>query len=397
MQPAQASRRWWQWAGLAVILLLGLHAARNALIEAEGSRRPALAAMLWPGHPAPAFNLALAGIGAAAARGREPSPELLALVEQGARSAPLAVEPLLVAAAARLARGDTLAGERLLVGAIARQPRAPAARFLLADLLVRQNRIPEAMQQLTALDRRIGMVSGNFAPAVAAYLREPGAVATMRPVLADNPRLRRAVMAQLAAEEGGEGLLLALARRGDAAEPWLGTALSRLLAAGAVGPARQLLARSGSQASGRALAAWSPGPSAAYFGWRFPASGGGVAEPALNGPLRLVYYGRDETLLADHPLMLPPGRYRLSQTLSGAASAGAFEWRLACIGKAQAVVMRQALPDGAGQTDFTVPADCPAQALQLHGRPGDFPRTISTDLSAVTLAPASAPASESAR
>lgn len=397
MQPAGGSRRWWQWTGLAVVILLGAQAARNAFVEAEGARRPALAAMLWPGHPAPAFNLALAGIGAAAAQGRAPSPELLALVEHGARSAPLAVEPLLVEAAARIAGGDTKVGERLLVAAIARQPRAPAARFLLADLFVRQNRIPEAMQQLTALDRRIGMVSVNFAPAVARYLREPGAVATMRPVLADNPRLRQAVMAQLAAEEGGEGLLLALARRGDAAEPWLRTALGRLLASGAVEPARQLLARSGSQASGRALAAWSPGPSAAYFGWRFSASGGGVAEPTLNGPLRLVYYGRDETILADHPLMLPPGRYRLSQTLSGAASAGAFEWRLTCLGTAPTMVMRQSLPDGAGRTDVTVPADCPAQVLQLHGRPGDFPRTVSTDLGAVTLAPAGSHASENAR
>lgn len=380
-------RSWWRWAAVAVLALLALHAMRVAVVAGYAGRDPAVARAVWPSHPAPIFASALAGIGAAARKGQSPAPELLALVERGGRHAPLAAEPLLVAGTAALEVGDHARAERLLLGAMRRDPRAPATRFLLADLYVRQQRIGEAMAQIVALDRRIGNVASGFAPAIASFLEQPGAPAKLLPVLADSPALRQAVLAHLAAGNGRIGLLVALAGRGDAHQPWLASALARLLAAGEMTRARALHARTVGTDRLPGLTRWSPGEPASPITWRFPAGSGGAVEPIADGPLRIAYFGREETVLAQHWLTLAPGRHRLSQRLSpGSVPGGTFEWRLTCAGARQsASTLSFAAGEGTGV--LAVPA-CPAQLLSLVGRPGDFPRTVNAELSAVTLEPA---------
>lgn len=380
-------RTGWRWAGALLLALLALQSVRSAWVMAAGETRPDLAGRVWPGHPAVLFTSAFAGIGTAARAGGPPSAELLRKVEQGAVGAPLAVEPLLVAATARLAGGDLAGGERLLRATIRRDPRSPAAQFLLADLMLRQNRLAEAMDALQALDRRLGEVSTGFAPAIAQYLREPGAVQRMAPILRRNPPLRQAVMSELAGKDDSTLLLLALVRPGDAKEPWFSPAIERLSGKSEVAAVRILLGRVGDTKASGGLSAWPGAAGGGPFGWRFPVSTGGAVEAVAGGPLRLVFYGREDSLLAEHLLLLRPGRYRLAQRLGGTVSNGTFEWRLICLGKDVPPPVILPLPSGENRLPIAVPGGCEAQKLQLFGRAGDFPQSVTAELSGVSLDP----------
>lgn len=379
-------RAWWRWAGAFLLLLLAIHAARSAIVAVSAKERPELALAVWPGQPDALLTAGLASIGGSARLGQPPSPEALERIDRAARAAPLAEEPLLVEAASRLSVGDVASAERLLLAAVRRNPRAPAARFLLADLYIRENRIAEAMRELAALDRRLGRVSADFAPAMASFLQQPGALPQVGPVLEQNPALREAVLAQLVTNKGTGPMLLALARPGDQRQPWFTTAFERFLAEGDVGGARTLYARAVGPLPQAQLGDWAPGPPPDPLSWRFPAGKGGAAEPSPGGPLRLVYYGREEAVLAERLLLLAPGRYRLGQRLEGRVPAGAFEWRLTCL-EGNRTLATLSVRGGRGQGDWLVPAGCPAQKLQLVGRPGDVPVTVNVTLSDLALSP----------
>ncbi|WP_344706893.1 tetratricopeptide repeat protein [Sphingomonas swuensis] len=371
-----------------LLLLLAGQAVRTAIVTTQEERRPALARAVWPSYPPLLFNQALAGIGAAAREGRAPDPGLLADIERGSLGAPLAVEPLLVKATAQLAAGQSQPAEALLRAAVRQDPRAPAARFLLADLYIRQERLGDAMIQLTALDRRVGGISNGFAPAVARYLGQPGALPKVAPVLASNPPLRRAVLQELSTDAKADPLLLALARRGDLAEVWLAQAFERLLAAGNIPAARALYAKAGGAPTG-GLTRWSGSDQGGPLTWRFNPSPSGAIESQAGGPMQIIYYGREEATLAVHLLLLPPGNYVLDQRVTGEVPAGTLEWRLVCVSDSRSLGVVP-VASGAGRGALTIPANCPAQRLQLFGRPGEFPKTINAAISSVTLQQAGA-------
>lgn len=375
---------WLRWAGAILVVLLVLHAGRVALVRSVSETRPEAALSVWPGHPDLLFAAALTGIGAAAGQGRAPDAALLDLVRRGARQAPLAPEPLWVAAAARLEAGDLATTERLLRTAVELDPRAPAARFLLADLHIRQGRLGPALEELAALERRVGGISAGFAPALVRYLAGPGMVEEVAPALARNPPLRHAVLTSLAADPRATALLLRLSGPGDERAGWFGPAVERLLAGGDLASATALHRKAvGGPDPGRALTPWRPGAPASPFGWRFPPSRGGVAEPVAGGPLRLIHYGREETILAEHLLMLPPGRHRLVQRFAGPVRAGAFEWRLVCLAGNRPLGVLPAAMEAA----FTVPVGCGAQKLLLVGRAGDIAATNEAELTGLSLQP----------
>lgn len=380
-------RSWLVWLGLLGTLLLALQAGRSAVVAALGERKPALAHAVWAAHPVPQETLALAAIGTAAREGKQPTAQALAMMSEAGRHDPLASEPLLVAGTARLAAGDPAGGERLIKAALHRDPRSNAAHFLLADLYVREQRIGYALVHVAVLGRRLrGGGTEPFAAALAVYLRDPAKTGEVRGVLDRDMALRSSVMTRLAQDAAAAPALRILTRRGDAGEQWFSTAFERQLGAGNVGEARALLAAAGIKGGGTALTRWSTGSMAGPLSWRLPPTSEGVAEAGINGPLRLVYYGRADAALAEHLLLLTSGTYRFQAQFSGAAPAGSFEWRVTCLQGARPLATWPVAAPASVRL-LQVPADCPAQRLSLWGRMGEFPKTVSADLTRVALLP----------
>jgi hypothetical protein len=385
-EGAEPSRRsWLHWVGLAAVLLLAVQAGRAAFVDAFGAHKPEAAHALWPSHPLPLTTLALSSIGNAARTLQPPPREALAQMREVGRVDPLAVDPLLAAAAERLAVGDRDKGETLLRAALHREPRSTAAHFMLADLLIREQRVGDALSNVAVLGRRLGGGGVDaFAGTLAVYLRDPRKVAEVRPVLGSNPGLRAAVMTSLAQDPAAAPSLRLLTQAGDAGAPWFRTAFERQLGTGNVGEARALL-RAARVGGGTALTAWT-GENAGPLSWRLPASSDGVAEAAPGGSLRLVYYGRADAALADHLLLLPAGAYRFQAQFAGTPPAGSFEWRVTCLQGNRSLAAWPASATSSAQT-LQVPADCPSQRLALWGRMGEFPRTVSTEILRASLDP----------
>lgn len=380
-----ARRSWLSWIGLAAVLLLALQAGRSAFVEALGTQKPQAAHALWPSHPVPLTTLALADIGAAARNLQQPSASALARMREVGRVDPLSVEPLLTAAAERLAGGDRARGEALLRAALHREPRSTAAHFMLADLLVREERVGDALANVAVLGRRLGGGRVDaFAGTLAVYLRDSGKVAEVRPVLDSNPELKAAVLASLAQDPAASLSLRLLTRPGDAGAPWFRTAFERQLGAGDLAEARALL-KAARVGGGTSLTSWTD-DKAGPLSWRLSTTPDGVAEAAPGGSLRLVHYGRNDAALADHLLLLPAGAYRMQAQFAGAPPSGSFEWRVTCLQGGRAIATLPAAAASSPQL-IRVPADCPSQRLALWGRMGEFPRTVSTELQRVSLDP----------
>lgn len=388
-REAAASRRpWFAWLGVLGVVLLGLQAARSAVVAALSERRPEFAHAVWPAHPSPQVTLALAAIGSAARQGKPPNPKALAMMDAVGLHDPLAFDPLLVAGTARLAEGDSVRGEQLVKAALHREPRSTAAHFLLAELHVREGRVGKALIHVAVLGRRLrGGGAEPFAAALATYLRDPTKVAEVRGVLDQNASLRSSVLTKMAQDVEAIRSLRLLTRRDDAGEEWFRLAFERQLGTGNVGEARGLLAAARVSGGATALSDWSAPGIAGPLAWRLPASSDGVAEVGKDGSLGLVYYGRADAGLADHLLLLPPGAYRFAAQFAGTPPAGSFEWRVTCIQGGRMLTTWPVAASASAQL-LQVPADCASQRLALWGRMGDFPRTVSATLTRVALSPA---------
>ncbi|GAA4040378.1 hypothetical protein GCM10022281_21680 [Sphingomonas rosea] len=385
MPGGGAGRSAVRWLGVAGVVLVAGQAVRTAVVDAETATRPALAHAVWPAHPGPGFALAFTDIGEAARKGQGPSAAARALVTEAGAREPLAPEPLLVEATDRIAAGDTRQAETLLAAALHRDPRSSAAHFMLADLMIRQQRLAEALVHVGALGRRMGGATESFATALATYIRQPDALTRVAPVLGRDPKLRAAVLKALAFDRSATPQLLALARPSDRSAPWLAQALDVRIDAGEIPAARALLAHTQADDSGSALASWGDAATGPLT-WRFPAGTEAAVEPAADGPMRIVYYGRAEVAVAEHRLLLPPGRYRLAYSFSAPPPAGTFQWRLTCAG-VTAPLASYPIEAKDGAADFNVAPGCDAQKLSLWGVMGDFQRTVSIDLLRIRLSP----------
>jgi hypothetical protein len=130
------------------------------------------------------------------------------------------------------------------------------------------------------------------------------------------------------------------------------------------------------------------------FNWQLSSGNGGVAEASGGGGLDVIYYGRDEVSLAGQLVRLGAGRYRLAMRIDAPTSAAGLEWSIGCVGSNGSLM---ALPLEAAQKGtlagmFAVPpAACPAQWLELRGKPTDASQTAQVTISNLSLTPAVAP------
>lgn len=275
----------------------------------------------------------------------------------------------------------------MIKAALHREPRSSAAHFLLADLYVREGRVGEALGHVAVLGRRLrGGGAEPFAAALATYLRDPSKVAQVRDVLNQDASLRSSVLTKMAQGGAAAPSLRMLSQPGDAGEEWFRFAFERQLGVGNVGEARALLAAAQVSGGGTDLTDWSRGANAGPLAWRLPASPDGVAEPGTDGSLTLTYYGRSDVALAERLSLLSPGPYRFAAQFAGDPPAGSFEWRVTCLQGKRTLAAWPVSARASAQL-LQVPADCPSQRIALWGRMGEFPRTVSANLTRIALSP----------
>jgi hypothetical protein len=234
-----------------------------------------------------------------------------------------------------------------------------------------------------------------FAPPLAAFARTPGAVAKLRRFFRTAPEFEPVVLSNLAGDPKNLGLIMALwsgmsdpAARGQSS--WQARIVGQLIAAGDFGRAHSAwrqFAKLASEPPGlfnpqfRELAAPPP------FNWTF-GSAGGLAQPAGNGRLDVIYFGRDDAVLAEQLLLLPPGHYLLSTRMSGNVEpGGGIAWTMECVPDKRPLMRLpvQRAASGLLQANFTIPQECRAQQLRLVGSPGDVPRSIEFSVSGLQL------------
>ncbi|HWI76652.1 MAG TPA: hypothetical protein VNS53_06170 [Sphingomicrobium sp.] len=393
-----------QWPGAARILgtatvaiLMAAEVARITVANAVADENPALAARLAPSSPMTLVSTSMGEVGIAARQGEDVSQPTLQRLRVAAGAAPLHTAPFLVAAAIAERNGDLARAESLLEMARLRDPRSIATLYLLADVSLRQNNVVQGLRELALLSRILPGASVKLVPALADYARAPGARATLDQILKSNPELRRPLLVALSADPDNTGLAIELAgpelrSPEPEAQVWKSRLLSGLIERGDYGRAytvwRTFAGFGPSFApllfNGEFKAVSAPPP----FNWSYTAGSAGIAEPA-SGRLRILFYGKNEQSLIAQLLLLKPGNYRFAAPTTGNAPAGALEWTLTCNPGGRPIMQ---LPVGSASTEthFAVPADCPAQKLELKGHPEDMPQDSDVQIGPVRLEKANA-------
>ncbi|MDP8913647.1 MAG: tetratricopeptide repeat protein, partial [Pseudomonadota bacterium] len=320
-----------------------------------------------------------------------------------APAAPLALEPMLLAGAAAANRGDARRAEPLLIEARRRNPRSPLVRAYLLDLYVKSGRFSEAAVELAALIRLVPNGAGDlFVPQLAYLAQSPGAASHVGRALKADPDVRQALLAHLVQNGTNPDLVVQIADKTKgtghkgAPEGWQMPLVDRLVDAGQVDRAYRLwLGFNGEKpGSWRTLVrdgsfprSLRPGP----FGWQLSQGGAGVAELGTDQGLDVSYYRREGSELARQLLVLTPGQYRLSVTLTGNGPIrkSALAWRVKCM-QGRSELMNLPLGDVSSATkqlasDFVVPAGCKGQWLALIGKPPEFSSTESVRFRAVDI------------
>jgi tetratricopeptide (TPR) repeat protein len=359
--------------------VLAVEVARLTAAAGLAETRPGLAETLVPRSPDALMEAAMSEVGQAAAVGRVPPLSAMRRLGELQRRAPLDPQPYLVEAAIAQRSGDMDRAERLLVEARRLDPRSAAARYLLADVWLRQGRVVEGLGEMATLGRLVRGSAVELVPALAEYAKTPGAAAQLAKVLQANPHLKQPLLSALAADPDNAGLIIELHGASGPSDDaktlgWQKRLLDGLVQRGSYERAYQLWRRFSGTQGGRPLLFnedYSQLAAPPPFNWAFASGRGGFAEPG-NGSMRVLHYGREDVSLASQLLLLPPGRYRFSAPVSGSAAAGALAWVLACSG---GKTLFEISPEQAGSVMFEVPAgDCPAQQLALRGRALDAPQ-----------------------
>lgn len=390
----KGDRATWQIAAaISVAVLLIVEIARLSVAHAVAANDPTLAAKLAPQSPASLTAASMAQVGEAAAQGANLGEPTLERLRALAHLAPFQVEPFLVEAAVAERDGDYGRATQLLNHAKARDPRSIAAHFLSADVATRRGDVLEALREIAVLTRLVPGTGVKLVPGLAEFVKLPGSREKLATVLAENPQLKNPLLTALAEDPDNADLIVALAGKRTGpydsdTRTWQGRLLLGLTNRGQYGRAyalwryfseipqsqRPLLFNG----SFREVAAAPP------FNWSLSTSPAGVTE---TGPhkLRVLYYGREDALLASQLLVLPPGRYRFTYVLTGSPVKNALSWNLACAGS-NAAIMNLNLNGGGGGGTFTVPGSaCPAQQLQLNGHAQESPQDTDVRIGPVDI------------
>ena len=385
-------------AALAVVLALAVAVlvVRSGFVAAYGETAPTRAAAVWPGHPLVQLKIGFDEIAVAAARGQGATPDQVGRLQRASLMAPLRPEPFLVrGVAAGLAGNPDLAG-RAFAAAIRRDPRSVPAHFFMADHQLRAGNSEAGLGEITMLARLVPSSRGDVSTMLAAYSQTPGAAPQVKAMLRNHPELEPDMLAALAVDPRNAELVLYLSN-GAVGEPaqvalWQGKLIGGLVTAGQYERAYRLwrgLAKTGASRGLLFNPTFADTAAPAPFNWTLASAASGLAEPENDG-LHLLYYGRENMLLASQLLRLDPGRYTLSFRMSVTeGDAAPLAWTLTCLPGKQSIMtinLGQATKAGGAATRFEVPAGCQAQQLDLMGTAPDFPETVDVALTGLAVA-----------
>lgn len=381
---------------LVVLLLAGLlafGAVRAMTFVAPSNHMLRALAPAFASHPDALADGAMGEIGASAARGGSVPPSARQAMASVARKAPLVPDPFLVEGTIAQMVGESSRAERLFLEARDRDPRSQGARYFLADRYLKTNRILPGLVELGALTRLSEKASQPLVPALAAYAKTPGAIAELRRFFDFAPATRDSTLALLSEDSRNAPLILSLAPEtldGAAPADWHGRLIQSLIRAGDYAGADALWSRVSGVANRGLLfnpqfrVSSAPPP----FNWQFSTGSAGVADPSGSGGLDVIYYGRADVSLASQLLRLAPGRYRLAMRVEGPSQASGLAWTIICVPSSKALVQLPLGTVGKGMiaADFAVPpGDCPAQAIELRGRPANSEATEQFTISNLRL------------
>ena len=363
---------------VAVALLLAVQSVRNAAVAELSTLHPTSAAKLWAGHPAVEVSLGLAEIGNASREHRPIDGKTFALVDDAAAKAPLSPSPYLVRGVQEQTAGDAEVAKRAFLAAQWRDPRSLPAAYFLADHYFRVGDTLNGLQQTAVLARLSPSGLEAVAPYIAAYARDPANWPKMRILFRTQQGLQNGVLVALAQDARNARAILTLAdaehRKPDS--DWLPILIRKMVASGDYHGARAIWSSVGGAHAGNEAVFDSkfstPGPPPP-FNWSLASSTTGLAERQPGGRLHVIFYGNDDGVLASQLLLLPPGQYRLQMQLVGApVHSETLRWSVRCDQASDSL-------GGAGIDDvvsngwtFQIPANCPAQWIELSGRSGDI-------------------------
>ena len=379
---------------VALALLAAAAVIRAAFASAYASRNPTLAAAAWRGHPSVIFAAGLDEVGRAAAAGQPVDKATIDRLLAASRKDPLAPEPFLVRGVDAQVAGNQALAERAFIEARNRNPRSIPAHYFLADLYLKTGQIRRGLGEISTLTRLLPQSLGGIAPHLAAFARSPGGAAEAKAMLHEHPELEPLLLDTLALDASNDRLMLYLwsGRGGEGARGWQERLLNSLVAAGNYDQARAAWIRFSPAPSQRGelvdpgFAAQSLPP----FGWVFASGAGGVAEPEGRDRLHILYYGRDDLVLASQLLMLKPGSYRLSMRVGRASStAKSLAWTVRCLPSSNEIVaigLAGAGQGGALTATFAVPpSGCTAQRLELAGTAPELPEQSDVTIAGLRL------------
>lgn len=304
--------------------------------------------------------------------------------------APLAPEPFLVRGVQAQLAGDQPLALRAFLAARERNPRDIAARYFLADLYLKAGQTGPGLNEISALARLVPQSLPTVAPYLAAYAKTLSAAPQVKAMIKSHPQLELALLNALAGDAANARLVSYLwsGRGGEEAKPWQGRLVNGLVGAGRFGEARLAWARFAGIAAeqdrlfDQEFATQAPPP----FGWMLASGPSGIAEPQ-GGELHILYYGRDDLVLASQLLTLPPGRYRLSMDVkAGSLTSKSLSWAVRCLPGSNPIASIPLDRSGPLVAPVNVPASgCQAQRLELRGNAPEFPEQAEVTISRLRL------------
>jgi hypothetical protein len=391
--PKHSARRVAVAIAFAVCAIASI--VRIAFVAAYAETDVERASSLWPGHPSVLSARAIVAVGEAAANHQPIDAPIRTLTADIARADPLAPEPFLIAGAEAQRSGDAPKAKMHLLKARQRDPRAPAPHFLLAQQYISEGRTREGLGEAAVLGR---LVPGSLEPlsqAFARYIEAAGVPAGLEDVLRSNPDLSLRILNQLAANPRNASVLLRMAamspRSSGPAPGWQTRLIDELVNAGQYARARAVWAQLGGHRldpsetvhDARFEGSNAPAP----FNWTFATTGAVIERQP--GSLHILYFGRDDAVLASQLLVLRPGSYRIRMAVSGqVADPRSFTWTITCLPGNNLLADRPTQP-GHSDFEFEVPATgCGAQRLQLVAAADDSGRSSDFVISDFGLTPA---------